>query len=339
MTKKKSFITFLFAFCLIIPAMFMFTACGSNILSKLSNDNGFVVEGGDFAEGVVLEANVIDSTSDEYEQTMTLIASESYDDTKPVYVFEISVKKDNVKVQPNGKVKVSVPVSADLTGYDVLHIKDNNTIERLTVTYKNGIASFETDSFLTFVFVATGTINPIQTADSEAEWNTAINYWKAQNNVRVLEDTTTKTGYHSYNLYQFNGTTISEEMGYEAGEKSKAGRYYMSDGALIEYQSDWVKLDGWLSSYNWARNSYIYGWVLSTDGVTDVMADFTYANFTYDEATNSYKNSTQNTEVSFEFNNNVLSKLVIKYYGNAAVASTTRTITFTGIDINVLEAE
>lgn len=74
MKKKKSFITLLVAFCLIIPAMFMLTACGSDTLTKLTNNSGFVVEGGNFVEGSVLEANVIDSTSDEYEDALTLIA-------------------------------------------------------------------------------------------------------------------------------------------------------------------------------------------------------------------------------------------------------------------------
>lgn len=70
-----------------------------------------------------------------------------------MYVFELSVEADGVKVQPNGKVKVTIPVSDDLTGYDVLHIKGNGTVERLSVAYKNGTAIFETDGFSKFVFV------------------------------------------------------------------------------------------------------------------------------------------------------------------------------------------
>lgn len=129
------------------------TACDFGGSDKLTNEGGFTVVGGNFEEGSVLETSLIDSESEDYYQAIALIASESYDATKPVYVFEISVKKDGTKVQPNGKVKVSVPISADLTGYDVLHIKDDEKIERLKVTYKNGIATFETNSFSIFVFV------------------------------------------------------------------------------------------------------------------------------------------------------------------------------------------
>lgn len=147
-----------------VAVCFGLAACNFGALNnKLSNENGFIVEGGNFAEGAVLEASLVESTDADYEQAMTVIANsgESYDNTKPVYVFEISVKKDGVKVQPNGKVKVSVPVSADLTDYAVLHIKDNGTVERLSITYKSGIATFETESFSKFVFVKKVSSSPI----------------------------------------------------------------------------------------------------------------------------------------------------------------------------------
>ena len=178
MTKKKSFISLVLAICLIIPVMFMLTACGGNNTQTLKSDDGIVVEGGNFEDGAVLETSEIDSESSDYKTTISLIASEDYDTEQPVYIFEISVKKDNVKVQPNGKVKVSVPVEADLTGYDVLHIKDDGKIERLSVTYKNGIATFETDSFSKFVFVkkATPAPTPDDGGDDNGDDDTTTKY-------------------------------------------------------------------------------------------------------------------------------------------------------------------
>lgn len=170
---EKSILSTLFLTLICMISCIGLSACSFGNGGKLTNENGFVVEGGNFAEGSVIEARVIDSTSNEYEETLTIIASESYDNTKPVYVFEISVKKDNVKVQPNGKVKVSVPVSTDLTGYDVLHIKSDGKIERLTVTYKNGIASFETNSFSKFVFVKKAT--PVDSGDDDTTTKYTIN--------------------------------------------------------------------------------------------------------------------------------------------------------------------
>lgn len=100
-----------------IVACLGLAACSFGGSGSLSNDSGFEVKGGGFAEGAVLEASLIGSESEGYYQAMSAIASQSYDTTKPVFVYEISVKKDGKKVQPNGKVKVSVPTSENLTGF------------------------------------------------------------------------------------------------------------------------------------------------------------------------------------------------------------------------------
>lgn len=130
-----------------------FSACIFVNSGKLTNESGFIVEGGRFEKGSILEASLIDGESEEYSQVLATIEGERYDKTKPVYVFEISVKKDGVKVQPNGKVKVTVPISENVADYDALHIKDGGKIERLSVAYKNGNATFETGSFSKFALV------------------------------------------------------------------------------------------------------------------------------------------------------------------------------------------
>lgn len=152
LTKKSIFLTFVLALISLISCLSL-TACSFNNTEKITNDAGFVVEGGGFEKGCTLEANIIDSESQEYSQIMNKISSQSYDNTKPVYIFEISVMNNGVKVQPNGKVKVTVPISENLAGYDVLHIKDDGKIERLTATFGDGKATFETDSFSKFAFV------------------------------------------------------------------------------------------------------------------------------------------------------------------------------------------
>lgn len=151
--KHKSILSaILFAF-LSITLCFGLSACAFDESGKLTNESGFVVEGGGFEQGSVLEASAIESESEEYRRIITAIAEQDYDKTKPVYVFELSVKKDGVKVQPDGKVKVTIPINEDVTGYDVLHVKDDAIAERLSMTYKDGKATFETDSFSAFVFV------------------------------------------------------------------------------------------------------------------------------------------------------------------------------------------
>lgn len=152
--KRKSLLSILITICTVALVFALATACGVETkLDSLKNGYGIVVEGGSFPEGATLIAVPVDETSEEGKAALEAIKDEAYDKDGKVYVFELSVEADGVKVQPNGKVKVTIPVSDDLTGYDVLHIKGNGTIERLSVAYKNGTVIFETDGFSKFVFV------------------------------------------------------------------------------------------------------------------------------------------------------------------------------------------
>lgn len=150
--RRRIFIA-LFSALILSFSCFALTACGAGDSNKISNDGGFIVEGGGFEKGCVLETTLLSADSEEYASAISAVKDSDYDKTKPVYVFDISVIKDGAKVQPNGKVKVTVPISEDVSGYEVLHILSDGKVESLSVTYKDGKATFETDSFSKFVFV------------------------------------------------------------------------------------------------------------------------------------------------------------------------------------------
>lgn len=365
--KSKRKILFSVILALIsIVFYFGLTACGTDAdadktLTKLTNDVGFVVDGGGFAEGSVLEASVIDSESEDYKQAITLIASESYDKTKTVYVFEISVKKDNVKVQPNGKVKVSVPISEDLSGYDVLHVKDDEKIERLTVTYGNGIATFETECFSKFIFVAKETVSPVPDtpaepdspnpntkdtaeAGSQAEWDKAINYWKAQINVKVVEifanqladGSSNSSGGHLYqlenNAYSYDGIFVGEAEGY----KGKA-LYIVKDSDTyyaVEWSSGKGEDDGeWIKNTLYTKSDYDAALERNIYNCIDFYAqplDLSYSKFTYDATNTIYKNADNTINVAFTFESGTLTKIVVTVFFNdsGTIRTSTRTITF-----------
>lgn len=329
-----------------ILSCFGMTACGTN---KLSNDSGFVVEG-DFEEDSVLEAGLIDSENEGYASTISIIASQTYDKTKPVYVYEISVKKDGEKVQPNGKVKVIVPVEEDLTGYEVLHIKNSSDVEKLTLTYENGTATFETESFSYFVFVATGTINPIPETGSEAEWNKAINFWQAQNNVRVEEWIVDSHSYEEHGtgaqimLYQYNGKAHSED-GYEelnpTGYKGKAQYHVANEDGTYSYIY-WGYMDDkecWVENPEISKSEYearIASTIYSFTDLEDGYIVFNYANFSYDSTNKIYKyKANNNITVAFEFTDGNLTKLVVKRYREDDHVTFTSTITFGNANIKV----
>ncbi len=151
---KRTFISILLMIVMLFGTA-MFSACfllGGGTLDKLQTETGIVVDGGAFEEGSVLVSNVINVASEEGKSVLEAIAEQKYDKEGEVYVFDIFVSNDGVKVQPDGKVKVTIPApNPEIAEYVVFHVKDNLSVENLTVTYEDGKITFETSSFSYFV--------------------------------------------------------------------------------------------------------------------------------------------------------------------------------------------
>ena len=153
MKKKSLFVTII----LLLIAVFAFslTACffkEVSTLESLKNEYGIVVDGGSFEEGSTLVSNEIVATTEDGAEVLTAIADQNYDKDGSVYIFDIYVTKDGAKVQPNGKVNVSIPItSVSLNGYVVFHIKDSGKIEELTPILKDNKLIIEIESFSYFV--------------------------------------------------------------------------------------------------------------------------------------------------------------------------------------------
>ena len=152
MKKKSLLVTIL----LLLIAVFAFslTACNNEVgtLESLQNEYGIVVDGGSFEEGSTLVSNEIVATTEEATEVLEAIAEQNYNKDGSVYIFDIYVTKDGKEVQPDGKVKVSIPVpNAEVDNYLVFHVKDDNSVESLAPTVADGKISFETSSFSYFV--------------------------------------------------------------------------------------------------------------------------------------------------------------------------------------------
>ena len=151
--KKRTLILIL-TFLLVAVFAFSLTACdkGSNTLETLKNEYGIVVDGGSFEKGSTLVSNEIVATTEEATAVLTAIADQNYNKDGNVYIFDIYVTKDGAKVQPNGKVKVSIPIpNVQVDNYLVFHVKSDNSVENLVPTVADGKISFETSSFSYFV--------------------------------------------------------------------------------------------------------------------------------------------------------------------------------------------
>ena len=125
MMKKKLFISL--ALCLVFALCLTFAACnGGKTQNKLESGN--VTAEGKFAEGAVLAASKLDPADGNYTAAIAKIADKDYDKEK-VAVFDISLMKDSAKVQPDGKVKITMPAPFETeNGYVTYHIS-GETVE------------------------------------------------------------------------------------------------------------------------------------------------------------------------------------------------------------------
>lgn len=127
--------------------------CGGKT-GELKSSMGVTLTGGNFGKKAKLITEKVEMTKenaksmiDKLPEEYKLLANEK------MTTIDISVESDGVKVQPDGKVKVSVPAPIEgVEEYLVLHIKNEDNVERLDCEFKDGNVIFETDSFSPFVF-------------------------------------------------------------------------------------------------------------------------------------------------------------------------------------------
>ena len=140
-------------------SMFVFSSCdgcnGGGKTGELKSSMGVTLTGGNFGkkaklitEKVEMTEENVKSTIDKLPEEYKLLANEK------MTTIDISVESDGVKVQPDGKVRVSVPAPIEgVEEYLVFHIKSESIVERLDCEFKDGNVVFETDSFSPFVFL------------------------------------------------------------------------------------------------------------------------------------------------------------------------------------------
>lgn len=154
--NKKSllFLALVLAFAL----CFALAACGdkeggggdntATTVNELTAESG-VLASGTFEDGSALKAEHHAADSEQGKAAIAAI-DKPYDSTK-IAVFDISVSKNGEKVQPNGKVKITMPKPFEADVYVTYHIKGDNTAEELETAIDGNNISFETTSFSYFV--------------------------------------------------------------------------------------------------------------------------------------------------------------------------------------------
>lgn len=152
--KKKSLIFFTLALVLSLCVSLVACNANGNTVNKLSTESGITLDGAIENDSVLkAEHHAADS-----EQGKAAIAAidKPYDSAK-IAVFDISVSKNGEKVQPGGKVKITMPKPFESDGYVTYHVKGDNTVEELKTTVDGNNIYFETASFS--YFVVAGLVN------------------------------------------------------------------------------------------------------------------------------------------------------------------------------------
>ena len=152
MKKKLHMISSVICIVMLCVALcFAFAGCSKTSV-QLQNELGALLEGGGFEKGSSLVTDLIETAGEKGQEIISLLEGQNYDKDGEVSIYDIFVAKDGKEVQPNEKVKITLPAPFESeSGYITFHIGSNNIVEALKTVYENGNISFETDSFSTFV--------------------------------------------------------------------------------------------------------------------------------------------------------------------------------------------
>ena len=152
--KIKSLLFFTLA--IVLSACFALVCCGKKgkSVNKLTAEYGITADGA-FESGSALNTERYSSDSEQGKAAVAAI-DKPYDSAK-VAVFDITLTKGNEKVQPSGKVKITMPKPFEADGYVTYHVKGDNTVEELSTAVNGNNIYFETTSFS--YFVVAGLIN------------------------------------------------------------------------------------------------------------------------------------------------------------------------------------
>lgn len=146
---------------------------------KLDTDTSVV------PENTILNANKLTN-----EKTLNVV-KESLKDISTKYVsYDITLKSNGVAIQPNGKVKISIPIPTDYdkTKLAVYRIADDGTKTKYDIKVTDNLATFETDHFSTYI-LAENNVTTDNTNNQETP-----NTPNTNNKTDKEKDNTPKTG-------------------------------------------------------------------------------------------------------------------------------------------------
>ncbi|MGN1099002.1 MAG: hypothetical protein ACI4S9_01535, partial [Christensenellales bacterium] len=241
-----------------------------------ATDSSGIAVSGKFESGSVLVVEQI--TGEEKTTAIQSIEDEKYYKDAEVLVFDISVMKDNVKIQPSGKAQVTIPVTGldSKKQYVVFHVRDNGTVDTITPQVRNGNLVFETDGFSYFI---------VAEADTREIVNVSVNILPlaAYGTLRVNGELL--TGAASYKTKHYEGDVITVEAIAASGHHFKG--WVDADDEVLSTES--------LYEFTVGKNEIVFSAFFTSGHVV------TYTDITEDNHTESCRYCDYSSTVSHTF--------------------------------------
>lgn len=139
--------------------------------------------------GIVPENTVLEAKEIKDEKTLNLVKESLQGISSQYIAYDISLLSNNVKIQPNGNVKISIPIPTnfDTSKLVVYRISEDGTKTKYDVTVKDNYATFETNHFSTYVIAEETTKDNITKQE-----NTSIETKKGEKDITPKTGTETK---------------------------------------------------------------------------------------------------------------------------------------------------
>lgn len=142
----------------------------------------------------VVPQNTVLIAKEQKEEKVVNVVKESLKDiTSKFKIYDITLMSDNKVIQPNGNVKISLPIPEgyDKTKLEIYRIEENGEKTKYDVKVEDNYATFETNHFSNYV-LAEKTTNATSNNNQEQNNNNTSN--NNQNNSNRELDETPKTG-------------------------------------------------------------------------------------------------------------------------------------------------
>lgn len=139
------------------------------------------IDGTTFASDVYLIVTPFkaDSKSTEFADSAAMVkkAADTISEIKGkelVALYDVSLFKDNVKIQPDGKVKVKIKIPDNLigrAGLDIVHVADDGTVTTMHAVVEDGYLVFTTTHFSNYGIVAQPIVKALPKTGSPVDSN------------------------------------------------------------------------------------------------------------------------------------------------------------------------